>query len=141
MPDDALFAAAKDGKLNSPDDVAREARRLLASDKAKVGLQDFYRSSGWRLAKLATWPRPPTFTDYTPALAQAMVQETRDFVSQLFFGAGATGKLEDTADLATSTVDGGLAKLYGVTGVTGRVPRPSTSTPPSAPASSPGPAS
>jgi len=118
MPDEALFTAAKTGKLNSPDDIAREARRLIASDKAKIGLQDFMLQY-LEIGNLADLAKAPEFTDYTPALAQAMVQETRDFTNSLFFGAGATGKLEDMLNSTNTTVDAGLAKLYGVSGVSG----------------------
>ena len=41
MPDAELFAAAAAGQLNSSDKIAEQARRLLASDKAKLGLREF----------------------------------------------------------------------------------------------------
>jgi len=112
MPDDALFAAAKDGKLNSPEDVATQARRLLASDRAKVGIQDFFVQ--WlELQNLSDLAKAPDFTLFTPDLVAAMGQETRDFVSSLFFGAGATGKLETLLSSNKSIIDANLAKLYG----------------------------
>jgi hypothetical protein len=114
MPDDALFAAAKDGKLNSPDDIATQARRLLGSDRAKVGIQDFFVQ--WlELQNLSDLAKAPDFTLFTPDLVAAMNQETRDFVNSLFFGSGATGKLEVLLTSPTSVIDANLAKLYGVT--------------------------
>jgi hypothetical protein len=113
MPDETLFTAAKNGTLNSPDDIAREARRLLASDRAKAGLQDFFIQ--WlELQNLSDLAKAPDFTLFTPQLVQAMGQETRDFVNSLFFGAKATGKLETLLTSPTSTIDANLAKLYGV---------------------------
>jgi hypothetical protein len=114
MPDDALFQAAKDGKLNSPDDVGREAQRLLASDRAKVGLQDFFIQ--WlELQNLSDLAKAPDFTLFTPELVKAMSQETRDYINSLFFGAAATGKLDTLLTSNTSIIDANLAKLYGAT--------------------------
>jgi len=114
MPDDALFQAAKDGKLNSPEDIGREAKRLLGSDKAKAGLQDFFVQ--WlELQNLSDLAKAPDFTLFTPELVKAMGQETRDFVNTLFFGAGATGKLDALLTSNTSVIDANLAKLYGAT--------------------------
>jgi hypothetical protein len=113
MPDDALFQSAKDGKLNSPDDIGREAARLLASDRAKVGLQDFFVQ--WlELQDLTDLAKAPNFTLFTPDLVAAMSQETRDFVDSLFFGPSATGKLEVLLTSPTSVINANLAKLYGV---------------------------
>jgi hypothetical protein len=118
MPDDVLFQSAKDGKLNSPDDVAREAKRLLASDRAKVGLQDFFIQ--WlELQNLGDLAKAPNFTLFTPDLVAAMGQETRDFVNSLFFGANANGKVETLLTSSTDTIDANLAKLYGVTTFSG----------------------
>jgi hypothetical protein len=118
MPDDALFTAAKDGKLASPDDVAREARRLLASDKAKAGLEDFFLQY-LEIGKLGDLEKAPELTMFTPALAQAMSDETRHFVDSLFFGAKANGKLDTLLTSPSSVIDAGLAKLYGVSGFAG----------------------
>jgi hypothetical protein len=135
MPDDALFQAAKDGKLNSPEDIGREAKRLLGSDKAKAGLQDFFVQ--WlELQNLSDLAKAPDFTLFTPELVKAMGQETRDFVNTLFFGAGATGKLDALLTSNTSVIDANLAKLYGAT-FTAAAPRRPRSTPPSGRASSP----
>jgi len=58
MPDDELFAAADDGKLGTSDGIAAEARRLLASPKARVALQDF--TLQWlNMAGLADMPKDP----------------------------------------------------------------------------------
>jgi hypothetical protein len=118
MPDETLFTAAKSGNLNSPEDIAREAKRLLASDRAKVGLQDFFIQ--WlELQNLRDLAKAPDFTLFTPDLVAAMSQETRDFVNSLFFGAGANGKLETLLSSPKSVIDANLAKLYGVSGFTG----------------------
>jgi hypothetical protein len=61
------------------------------------------------------------FKDYTPALAQAMIAETREFVSGLMVGGD--GKLTTLLTSTTSTIDPALARLYKVPGVTATGPR------------------
>jgi hypothetical protein len=119
MPDDNLFAAAKDGHLNTADDAAREARRLLNDDRAKAGLQDFFLQ--WlELGNLGDMPKDPMlYSQYSPELAASMTQEAREFVNGLFFGGKATGSLEGLLTSNKSFIDAGLAKLYGVNNVTG----------------------
>jgi uncharacterized protein DUF1592/uncharacterized protein DUF1588/uncharacterized protein DUF1595/uncharacterized protein DUF1587/uncharacterized protein DUF1585 len=118
MPDDALFTAAQTGKLNSPDDIAREAGRLLADNKAKQGLQDFFVQ--WlETGNLGDLVKDPSVSMFTPALAQAMGTETKEFVASLFFGPKGDGKLESLLTSPSTVIDASLAKLYGVTGFTG----------------------
>jgi len=118
MPDDELFAAIQNGKLNSPDDIAREAKRLLASDKAKSGLQDFL--TQWlEIGNLADYQKDPSLKTYTPALVASMNGETNNFISSVFLGPKADGKLETLLTSPSSVIDANLAKLYGVAGFTG----------------------
>jgi hypothetical protein len=117
MPDTALFTAAHDGKLNSPDDVAREARRMMGDEKAKAGLQDFFLQM-LEIGDLTDLGKDPSL-NYSPDLAHSMENETRNFVSSLFFGNGADGKLTTLLTSPNTTVDAGLAKVYGISGVTG----------------------
>jgi hypothetical protein len=118
MPDDQLFTAVQMGKLNSPDDIAREARRLLSSDRARAGLQDFF--TQWlEMGNLADLPKDPSIKAYSPALVASMNEETKNFVASLFLGPKADGKLETLLTSPASVIDANLAKLYGVTGFAG----------------------
>ena len=118
MPDDKLFEAAAAGKLNSPEEIGAEARRLLGDAEAKDAITDFHMQ--WlEVGGVADLQKDPSFTDYTPAVAQAMAREVAEFASSVFFGPKADGKLETLMTSPRSFVDAGLAKLYGVTGVTG----------------------
>jgi len=122
MPDEALFTAAGSGKLSTPDDIGREAARLLADSKAQGGLQDFFVQ--WlEIGNLADLPKDPSLTMYSPALSRAMDLETRNFISSVFFGAKADGKLETVLTSPSSVIDTGLAKLYGVSGFTSTTPK------------------
>jgi hypothetical protein len=113
MPDAALFAAAAAGQLNNPAGVQAQARRLLADPRAAASMTAFH--AAWLMIdNLPQEPKDMSFTSYTPKLAQSMLDETSAFVTQLFVGPSATGKLETLLTSSTSFVDDGLAALYGV---------------------------
>jgi hypothetical protein len=59
-------------------------------------------------------------------MAQSMLAETGAFVSDLFLGPKATGSLEMLFTSRSTFVDATLAKIYGVSGVTGTVLQPVT---------------
>jgi hypothetical protein len=65
---------------------------------------------------LADVPKDESFKDYSPAVARAMLDETRDFVASVFLGPQADGKLETLFASQNTVIDGGLAKIYGVKG-------------------------
>jgi hypothetical protein len=115
MPDDKLFAAADANQLLAPDRIAQEARRLLADDKAKDGLRDFH--TQWlEIDSLTEVPKDESLKDFSPAVAQSMLDETRDFVASIFLGPQATGKLETLLTSPSSVIDANVAKIYGAKG-------------------------
>jgi hypothetical protein len=115
MPDEKLFQLASQGGLTAPEQIATEAKRLIADPRAKGALADFHFQ--WlEIAGLSDMPKDPSFKDYSPAVAQAMTEETRQFVADVFFGPKPT--LETLFTSTSSFVDAGLAKIYGTT-VTG----------------------
>ncbi len=125
MPDDKLFAAADGGKLSTPDQVAAEARRLLADARASDALNDFHLQ--WlSMGGLADMPKDPSLTDYNPEVAQAMLKETREFVASVFLGPKADGKLETLLTSNASFANAALAKIYGLKDVTGNDLKPVT---------------
>jgi Protein of unknown function (DUF1592)/Protein of unknown function (DUF1588)/Protein of unknown function (DUF1595)/Protein of unknown function (DUF1585)/Protein of unknown function (DUF1587) len=118
MPDQGLFDAAAKNALQNPDQIATEARRLLASPKAKDGVRDF--TIQWLdIDGVPDLEKDGSFTNYTPEVGKAMVNESATFASELILGAQATGKLDTLYTSTSSYIDAKLAKLYGVTGVTG----------------------
>jgi hypothetical protein len=119
MPDDQLFAAAKSGALANPEQIATQARRLLADDRAKDALHDFHMQ--WLgLYGVDEIEKGDVYSDYSPdTIGKAMIQETAAFVDATMFGAQATGKLEDLFTASSSYLNEALAKHYGVKGVTG----------------------
>jgi hypothetical protein len=122
MPDEPLFAAAAAGKLETPEQIGEQARRLLKDPRARDGVGDFFVQ--W--LDVAGLPEARksrrVYRPYSKALVESMLAESRTFATSLI--------LEGDADLqilltgTVSYVDEGLAKLYGVQGVTGPGLRP-----------------
>jgi len=82
----------------------------VADPRAKAAISDFHFQ--WlEIAGLSDMPKDPSFTNYSPAVARAMTDETKAFVSDVFFGPNPT--LETLFTSTTSFVDAGLGKVYG----------------------------
>jgi hypothetical protein len=115
MPDDKLFAAADADALKTPEQIALQARRLLGDERARQGLTDFHLQ--WmEIGNLIQTPKDDSVKNFSPAVAQSMLNETHDFVTSVFQGAKATGTLDTLLTSSSSVIDGNLAKIYGVGG-------------------------
>jgi hypothetical protein len=118
MPDQALFDAAAAGKLSADADIAQQARRMLADDKAKDAATAFFRE--WlEIDQLAPLPKDAkTYPDYNDELKAALVGGTEAFARNVLFDAG--GKLETllTADYTFSNQTLGKVYSNGATGAT-----------------------
>jgi hypothetical protein len=112
MPDEALFTAAAEGKLATTTQLVTQARRLLADGRARDAVQDFH-AQLTEVAWLDQAAKDPTFKDYTPELARALVSETETFAASVYFGAQADGKLETLLTSTTAFLDAPLARYYG----------------------------
>jgi hypothetical protein len=111
MPDDALFAAAARGELDTPASVEKAARRMLDDPKARQSLDEFV--AQWlRFDRVLTSTKERrAFPNFTPETAIAMTQEARRFVSDLVWNNG------DFTQLFTAPygyMNGDLARIYGV---------------------------
>ena len=116
-PDDALLNAAAAGKLDGDAGLDDEIWRMLKTDKFQRSVESFHEQ--WlSLGKLAGTSKDPTlFPEFTATLKSAMSQETLRFVDDLF--TQGTGRLSDLFGSKSSFVNADLAKIYGVSGVTG----------------------
>ncbi len=116
LPDQALFTAAQSGNLKTAADVERETRRLLKDERAKRGVESFYVQ--WLgIRQLPSVQRDTTaFPDWSPTLFAAAVDETRAFADDAVL---VDGKLSTLFGSTSSFANETLAKVYGVTGVTG----------------------
>ena len=111
-PDAGLLDDAGAGRLTTPDDVARAARRMVVDRRAIDGFRSFHRQ--WLgLGKLDTESKDPAlFPAFTPELERSMVEETLRFTSEAVRAGG-----DGVAALLTSNrsfVDAKLSTLYGV---------------------------
>ena len=127
MPDDALLAAAGRGELDTPEGVARAARRMLDNPKAHEALDEFV--AQWlRFDRVLTATKERrAFPLFTPDTALAMTQEAHRFVSGLVWGNRDFTELFTAAD---GYPNGDLARIYGVEPPANdfdRVPFPATS--------------
>jgi hypothetical protein len=111
MPDEALFAAAANGDLNTPAGVDKAARRMLDDAKARQALDEFV--AQWlRFDRVLTATRERrAFPNFTPETALAMTHEARRFVSDLVWS--------DRNFTALFTApygfpNGDLARIYGI---------------------------
>ena len=85
MPDDALFAAAAKDELATPEQLAAQAKRLLADPRAKSVIDDFH--TQWLgLGILDTTTKDPMYyPTFTPAMKATWEQETLSFVNHVIF--------------------------------------------------------
>jgi hypothetical protein len=104
MPDAALFEAVDGGKLTTPEDLGREARRLLADVRAQDSVVEFVRA----------WFHLPNRAD--DALSSSATGETVLFVKSVLKSGGSLSSLLTSP---TNFVNETLAPLYGASGVTG----------------------
>jgi hypothetical protein len=116
MPDEALFTAAEKGRLANADQVAEQATRLMNDPRFRGTLFTFHEE--W--LQLDTLPGTEkdkvAFPQWTPALRDALGEETRRFVEYVF--TEGDRKLETLLAAPFSFLDPTLAAHYGVTGVT-----------------------
>jgi hypothetical protein len=111
MPDDALFASAASGELNTLAGVTAAARRLLADPKARGTVSSFF--SDWlALDGLAARAKDATlYPQYTPALQTAMLAETSTFVQSVVFDGD--GRWSTLLGAPYTYIDQSLGTLYG----------------------------
>ncbi|RYZ02084.1 MAG: DUF1592 domain-containing protein [Myxococcales bacterium] len=115
IPDEALFAAADAGKLNTPADVAEQAKRLLESSRGTDGLSNF----NFQVYRLGTYDgiqRDPTmFPDFKAGAPATMRREVLQFIDWIF----SSGKgVKDFYTSPVGFVNASNAPLYGLNGTT-----------------------
>lgn len=121
IPDDALLDAAEQGQLTTKEQLATQARRMLADPKARRGYLDFARQ--WlELERLDTTTKDATrFPQWSPALATAAANELDAFTSTTFTSGGT---LSDLYLGRSAQLGDGLGALYGLGTQTGAVELP-----------------
>ncbi len=117
QPDDELMELAKRGVLGDPATLRGQARRMLQDERAWAFTEQF--TSRWlELYKIGSMPPSPKafHAYYVDGLEDSMKTETR-----LFFKNALDENLpiDHFLDADFTFVDSGLARLYGISGVTG----------------------
>ena len=116
-PDDTLLASAGAGSLETDADLDAQIGRMLGAEQFQRTVESFH--SQWlALGKLEGTNKDTTlFPEFTASLKSAMSQETLRFVDDLF--TAGSGRLSDLFGSNASFVNADLAKIYGLSGVTG----------------------
>lgn len=99
MPDDVLFDAASRNALDTPDDIGRQTRRMLADARAREGLWSFFEQ--WlQLDGIASLDRDPRYyPNFGAAQKQLLADEARAFVEHhVWGGSGDLARLFDSAE-------------------------------------------
>ncbi|HEY0707367.1 MAG TPA: DUF1592 domain-containing protein [Polyangia bacterium] len=116
-PDDALLDAAEARQLTKANGLLTQTERLLTSERAAVGVETFVREV-YQLNELDDLRQSATvFPLRTPTLGASMRTETMKFFSEIALSKDRD--LREIFDSRSTWMNGELAKLYGVTGITG----------------------
>lgn len=115
-PDEPLLAAAADGRLTKPDELERQARRMLADPRAKALAENF--AGQWlQLRNLDDHnPNQQRFPGFTPSLRHALSDEATLFLDEIV---RQNRPVTDLLDADYTYLNEELAAHYGITGVKG----------------------
>jgi hypothetical protein len=117
MPDDELFAAAEAGRLAGPDEVAAEARRMLADPRARAMVARFHEE--WldydRVLAVGRGKSAQYFPEWSADYAPLMLEEARAFVGHVVFDDPA-GDLTTLLTAPYTFVNARLGSFYGLEG-------------------------
>lgn len=117
-PDAELIEAAASGELMTDVGLESHARRLLATSLARDQMVDFFIQ--WlQVRDAATAPRAPSViaAEELQAVRPWLLEEVSAFVRQIVFEEN--GTLSELLTRSESFLNEPLAKLYGVSGITG----------------------
>jgi hypothetical protein len=114
IPDSQLLAAAAAGTLSTPDQIDTQARRLLATPRARAAIANF--GEQWLDLEHLDLPSvakdPTAFPQWNPALESAMHTEVDMFVTSNILDGD--GKLSSLLTSNQTWVNGPLASIYGI---------------------------
>jgi Protein of unknown function (DUF1592)/Protein of unknown function (DUF1588)/Protein of unknown function (DUF1595)/Protein of unknown function (DUF1587)/Protein of unknown function (DUF1585) len=112
MPDDSLFEAADTGKLNTLAGIEAEARRLLASDRARETIVTFHDQLYHGEQYLNIDKSPVVYPEFDPAFGADARRELELFVDHVLYEQ--KGGLSDLLTSRTTFVNARLAAVYGL---------------------------
>ncbi len=113
VPDDVLLDEAQAGRLTTPDQVATQARRMLAMPRANTAIAAFY-DQWFGMSMLDAATKNPAVYQFDDTLRTSMEEETRRFVANVIWTDD--GRLSTLLSAPYTFVNAPLAALYGVKG-------------------------
>lgn len=113
MPDAELFAAAEMDALTNPATVKLHAQRLLASARADDMIKQFHREWLW---VRNSWPKDDRYTLWVGGIDHAAVTDVLSTTLHVF--RQGDGKWNTLMTTPVAYLNGALAKVYGVAGIT-----------------------
>ena len=117
MPDDALFAAAGAGELDTPEGILEHAQRMLDDPRARPGLENFYRQ--WlHLDGLGSIEKDTSvYPGFSPEVATDLRASVGQFVEHVVFDQA--GTIETLFTDGALFFNGRLSGLYDDGSVSG----------------------
>jgi hypothetical protein len=121
MPDSTLFEAADADQLRTPEQIEKQARRMLATPRAREAVKNFHRQ--WlhlddiQPRILANGKNPNIYPDYYTGLPMLWQSETEAFIDYAVFEQDANVTTLFTAPYTMMNAE--LADFYGVSGPAG----------------------
>ncbi|WP_395805469.1 DUF1592 domain-containing protein [Archangium minus] len=117
MPDDALFAAAREGRLRDREGVIEQAKRMLQDPRAR-GLVDAFHRTVFDVPRFAAIkPSTTRYPGVSARLAEYAARENSLFVEDVVFEK--QGRYSDLLTSTSTFVNDELARIYGVSGTFG----------------------
>ncbi len=111
MPDEALFQAARDGKLGTTAEVTAQATRMIGDARARSSTRHFYQQ--WLvLDRLDGLKKDALFRTWTPTIASAMRAETLRFTDEVTWN-DSSGDIGALLTASYSFMTRTLATFYG----------------------------
>ena len=114
MPDDQLFAAAESGALKNPDEIGKQATRLLGDARFKETV-NYFHDQWMEMELLRSRREGPRCCSRpgTPALKAAQEEQIQRFIQGVMFDGD--GRVETLLTASYSFLSGPLYALYGLT--------------------------
>lgn len=112
LPDEALFKAAEEGRLSTPEELAEQARRMLKDPRARATVREFHVQ--WLgLHKIDELAKDSEhFPAFTPDIRPHLRAEADAFLDHVLFEG--EGTLQELFTAPYTFVDGPLAAYYGL---------------------------
>ncbi|WP_434421521.1 DUF1592 domain-containing protein [Nannocystis pusilla] len=117
MPDAELFAAAAEGRLAEPEDVAKQATRMLADARARATVRDFH--GQWlELKRIEELEKDDeAFPEFDLDLRPLLRAEAEEFLDHVIWDD--KGDLDSMYLAPYTFLNGALSEYYGLEGPSG----------------------